>query len=140
MKKIVTTFALAMISIAMFAQIDFNLFIRDIGNYSRIYTDDHVIDMKAMKNRKNGYWREIFMDYGRNPNPAIARRDRYIYNDDLYRFDFPSSKEMKKINKEIEKRNRKIMKQQEKTMKAWEKEEKKIRKEQKKWTKKGNRW
>ncbi len=213
MKKIATTFALAMISVAMFAQIDFNLFIRDIGNYSRNYTDDHVIDlyenhygiprqtlmqifggfgydwgnvtlglemsyllevplgdlmgiyrehprgngwgviaqrygikpgspefhrMKAMMSRKNGYWREIFIDYGKNSNPAIARRDRYIFNDDLYRFDFPSSKEMKKINKEIEKRNRKIMKQQEKTMKAWEKEEKKIRKEQKKWTKKGN--
>lgn len=140
MKKIVTTFALAMISIAMFAQIDFNLFIRDIGNYSRNYTDDHMIDMKAMMSRKNGYWRDIFMDYGRNPNPAIARHDRYIFNDDLYRFDFPSSKEMKKINKEIEKRNRKIMKQQEKAMKAWEKEEKKIRKEQEKWMKKGGRW
>ena len=45
MKKIATTFALAMISVAMFAQIDFNLFIRDIGNYSRNYTDDHVIDL-----------------------------------------------------------------------------------------------
>ncbi|MDD2326992.1 MAG: hypothetical protein PHZ13_01555 [bacterium] len=45
MKKITTTFALAMISVAMFAQIDFNLFIRDIGNYSRNYSDDHVIDL-----------------------------------------------------------------------------------------------
>ena len=35
MKKIVTTLALAMISVAMFAQIDFNLFVRDVGNYAR---------------------------------------------------------------------------------------------------------
>ena len=215
MKKITTTFALAMISVAMFAQIDFNLFIREIGNYSRSYSDDHVIDlyenhygvprqtllqifggfgydwgnvtlglemsnmlgvpvgdlmgiynnhprgngwgvmaqrygikpgspefhrMKAVMSKKNSYWKEIFVDYGRSRNPAVARHDSYIYNDDLYRLGYPSLKEMKKIRKEMEKRDKKIMKQQKKSIKAWEKENKKIRKEQEKWTKKGGRW
>ena len=45
MKKIATTLALAMISVAMFAQIDFNLFVRDVGNYARNYSDDQVMGL-----------------------------------------------------------------------------------------------
>ena len=126
-----------MISIAMFAQIDFNLFIRDIGNYSRNYTDDHVIDMKAMMSRKNAIGEISSWTMVETPILLLLA---VIVTSSTMTFTgliFPHQRRWK-INKEIEKRNRKIMKQQEKAMKAWEKEEKKIRKEQKKWTKKGN--
>lgn len=45
MKKVMTTLALAMISVAMFAQLDFNSFTRDIRGYSEDYSDDQVIEL-----------------------------------------------------------------------------------------------
>ena len=103
--------------------------------------------MKAMMGKRNRNWNNIFDDYGRTRNPAVARRNRLPINEGLIRLDRMSSKEMKQINKEIEKRNRQIYKQEKKMMKEWEKENKKIRKqtekmrkEQGKKMKKNGKW
>lgn len=103
--------------------------------------------MKAMMSQKNRYWRDVYDDYGRNRNPAIARRNGIHLNDQLIFLNPLSSKEMKKINKQIEKRNKEIAKRDQKIRKEWEKGNKKIykqndkiRKEQQKNSKKMSRW
>ncbi|MFA6702628.1 MAG: hypothetical protein WCR12_06830 [Dysgonamonadaceae bacterium] len=79
--------------------------------------------MKAMMSSKNKYWKDVYKDYSRNPDPRIARRNRIIFDNDLYMHG-PSSKglikiykEDKKIVREIDKRNKNIQKQYEKNKK-----------------------
>lgn len=102
--------------------------------------------MKAMMSNKSRYWRDIYVDYGRSRNPAIARRDRVFLNDKLIFLNPLSYREMKRINKEIEKRNKEIAKREKKWMKQWgsenkkiDRQNKKIRKEQEKRVKMNNR-
>jgi hypothetical protein len=82
--------------------------------------------MKAMMGKRNRNWRDIYDDYGRTRNPAVARRNRLPVNVGLIRLDPMSSQEMKQINKEIEKRNKEINKEEKKMRKEWEKEDKKF--------------
>ena len=95
--------------------------------------------MKAMMNKKNGHWKDIYNDYRINPNPSVGRRYRVLLNENLIRFGTLSPKEMNKINKEIEKRNKKIYKQDRKVVKKWEKNNKEIRKEKDKKIKEHNK-
>ena len=88
--------------------------------------------MKEVMSNKNRYWKDVYNDYGQNRNPAVARRNRVVFNDQLIILGGVSGKEMKKINKEIEKRNKKIYKRENKMKKEWEKENKKIHKQTKK--------
>ena len=88
--------------------------------------------MKEVMSNKNRYWKDVYNDYGQNRNPAVARRNRVVFNDQLIILGGVSGKEMKKINKEIEKRNKKIFKRENKMKKEWEKENKKIHKQTKK--------
>ena len=45
MKKTLTTLLFAMVSIAMFAQLDFGTFVKDIRSYSKGYTNNQVIGL-----------------------------------------------------------------------------------------------
>lgn len=91
--------------------------------------------MKSVMGKKSKYWKGIYMDYGRNHNPIISRKNRIFFDDGMLIFG-PSHKEIKKI----EKQNKKIYKNSRKQEKAWEKQNEKFYKEQRKQQKRYEKW
>ncbi|MBK5196202.1 MAG: hypothetical protein JJE08_09295 [Proteiniphilum sp.] len=96
--------------------------------------------MKEVMSNKNRYWRDVYNDYGQNRNPAVARRNRVVFNDQLIILDGVSNKEIEKRNKKIDKREKKMMKEWEKENKKIRKQTDKMRKEQGKQMKKSGKW